>query len=137
MGKKKLPSTLGSDEFIDWVRRTFSGKKRHLEVPESKSLTPDITRIKAVVCESYNVEEGALTVTRQGITNEPRNVAIYLMRHLRGDSLEQIGKIFKVIKYSSVSSVIERVKTRIAKNRRLKVRIEKLKEEINMSQEQT
>ncbi len=137
LGKKKFPSTLGSDGFIDWVRRTFSGKKLHLEVPESKSLTPDITRIKAVVCKSYDVEEGALTFTRRGVTNEPRNAAIYLMRHLRGDSLEEIGREFKVAKYSSVSSVIERMKTKIAKNRKMKTRIERLTEEINMSQEQT
>jgi len=137
LGKKKLPNTLGSEGFLDWVRRTFSGKKRHVEVPESKSFAPAIKRIKAVVSESYDVEEGALTLTRRGITNEPRNVAIYLMRQLRGDSLEEIGREFKVAKYSSVSSVIERMKDRIAKNRRLNTRIERLKEEINMSQEQT
>ena len=137
LGKKNLPSALGSDRFIDWVRRTFSGKKRHLEVPESKSLAPDVKKIKEVVCKSYDVEEGALTLTRRGITNEPRNATIYLMRHLRGDSLEDIGREFKVTKYSSVSSVIERMKTKIAKNRGLKTRIKRLREEINMSQEQT
>ena len=56
---------------------------------------------------------------------------------LRGNSLEEIGREFKVAKYSSVSSVIERMKTKIAKNRKLKMHIDKLKEEINMSQEQT
>ncbi len=137
LGKKNLPSTLGSDGFLEWVRRTFSGKKRHLEVPESKSLAPDVKKIKEVVCKSYDVEVGALTVTRRGVNNEPRNAAIYLMRYLRGDSLEEIGREFKVAKYSSVSSVIERMKTKIAKNRGLKTRIERLKEEINMSQEQT
>jgi hypothetical protein len=135
LGKKNLPSTLGSDGFLEWVRRKFSGKKLHLEVPESKTLAPDVKKIMAVVCKSYDVEEGALTITRRGITNEPRNAAIYLMRYLRGDSLEDIGREFKVPKYSSVSSVIERMKVRIAKNRRLKTRIERLKEEINMSQE--
>ncbi len=53
------------------------------------------------------------------------------------DSLEDIGREFKVAKYSSVSSVIGRMKTKIAKNRKLKMHIERLKEEINMSQEQT
>jgi chromosomal replication initiation ATPase DnaA len=47
-------------------------------------------------------------------------MAIYLMRHLRGDSLEDIGREFKVSKYSSVSSVVERMKTRIAKDRKLR-----------------
>jgi len=90
-----------------------------------------------VVCRSYDVEKEALTVTRRGIANEPRNVAIYLMRHLRGDSLEEIGREFEVATYSSVSSVIERIKAVIAKDRKLRQRVEELKKEINMSQEQT
>ena len=137
LGKKKLPSMLGRDEFIEWVKRTFFTAKRHMEVPESRSLAPDVKRIRAVVCKSYNVEEQALTLTRRGIANEPRSVAIYLMRHLRGDSLEEIGREFKIAKYSSVSSVVERIKAMIAKDRKLRKRVVELKEKINMSQEQT
>jgi len=137
LGNKKLPSMLGSEGFIERMRRMFSVDKRHVEVPESKSLAPEVKRIKEVLCRSYNVEKEALTVTRRGIANEPRNVAIYLMRHLRADSLEEIGREFEVAKYSSVSSVIERTKAMIAKDRKLRRRVEELKKEINMSQEQT
>ena len=137
LGKKKLPSMLGRDEFIEWVKRTFFTEKRHMEVPESRSLAPDVKRIRAVVCKSYDVDEHALTLMRRGIANEPRSMAIYLMRHLRGDSLEEIGREFKIAKYSSVSSVIERIKAMIAKDRKLRKRVVELKEEINMSQEQT
>ena len=77
-----------------------------------------------------------LTLTRRGRANEPRNVAIYLMRYLRGDSLDEIGREFGVAKYSSVSSVIERIKTVIAKDSKLRHRVEELKKEINMGQEQ-
>jgi len=42
----------------------FSLDIRHLEVPESRSLTPDVRRIRAVVCKSCNVTEEAFTVTR-------------------------------------------------------------------------
>ncbi len=87
-----------------------------------------------MVSKSYNVEEQALTLTRRGIANEPRSVAIYLMRHLRGDSLEKIGREFKITKYSLVSSVVERIKGKIAKDRKLRKRVVELKEEINMSQ---
>ena len=90
-----------------------------------------------MVCRSYNVEEEVLTTTRRGITNEARNVAIYLVRNLRGDSLEQISKEFKMSNYSSVSSVIERMKALILKDRKLKRRVEILKKEISMGQEQT
>ena len=137
LGRKKLPSTLGSERFIEWVKKTFSAEKRHLEVPQSRSLAPDVQRIKEVVCRSYNVKEKALTEARRGITNEPRNVAVYLMRNMRGDSLEQIGREFKMAKYSTVSSVIERMKAMIAKDCRLRNRMAELQEEISMSQEQT
>jgi len=137
LGKKKLPSMLGRDEFIEWVKRTFFTEKRHMEVPESRFLAPDVKRIRAVVCESYDVDEHALTLTRRGMANEPRSMSIYLMRHLRGDSLEEIGREFKIAKYSSVSSVLERMKAMIAKDRKLRKRVVALKEEINMSQEQT
>ena len=60
-----------------------------------------------------------------------------MMRHLRGDSLEEIGIEFEIAKYSSVSSVVERIKAIIAEDRRLRKRVAELKEEINMSQEQT
>ena len=137
LAKKKLPSMLGRDEFIEWVKGMFFAEKRHMEVPESRSLAPDVKRIRQVVCRSYNVDEQALTLTRRGIANEPRSVAIYLMRYLRGDSLEEIGREFKIAKYSSVSSVVERIKSTIAKDRRLRKRVVELKKEINMSQEQT
>ncbi len=68
---------------------------------------------------------------------EPRSMAIYLMRHLRGDILEEIGREFKIAKYSSVSSVVKRMKGMMAKDGRLRKRSMELKEEINMSQEQT
>ena len=64
---------LGRDEFIEWVKRTFYTEKRHMEVPESRSLAPDVKRIKAAVCKSYHVEEQSLTLTRRGIANEPRS----------------------------------------------------------------
>ena len=137
LGRKKLPSTLGSERFIEWVKKTFSAERRHLEVPQSRSLAPDVQRIKEVVCRSYNVKEKALTEARRGITNEPRNVAVYLVRHLRGDSLEKIAREFMIAKYSTVSSVIKRTRTQILRNRKLKKRVENLKNEINMSQGKT
>jgi len=74
---------------------------------------------------------------RPGVFSESRNVVMYLTRMLRGDSSQQIGEYFQMSKYSSVSSMIERVKAEIAHNRRLEQRTEKLLSWINKSQEQT
>ncbi|MBW2079241.1 MAG: hypothetical protein JRI71_17165 [Deltaproteobacteria bacterium] len=51
-------------------------------------------------------------------------MAIYLMRYLRGDSLEEIAREFRAATYSSVSSVIERTKAMIVKDRVLRHRLE-------------
>jgi hypothetical protein len=46
---RRLPSLLGGDQFISWVKETFFSQKEHKEVPESTVLAPDIQRIKDVV----------------------------------------------------------------------------------------
>ena len=96
-------------------------------MPESKTLSPDAERIKEEVCRSYGVERVALHRSRRGISNEPRNVAIYLLRTLRGDNLEEIGRGFNINRFSSVSSVVERMRGNISRNRQLRKRVEKIK----------
>jgi len=59
------------------------------------------------------------------------------MRRLRGEKLKSIGKAFGIESYSTVSSIVERVKLGIKKDRELKNRIEKLKELTVMSQPKT
>jgi chromosomal replication initiation ATPase DnaA len=93
--------------------------------------------IKKKVCDMYGIDKAELLRSRRGVNNEPRNVAIYLTRYLRGDSLEVIGQAFDMDKSSSVSSVIERTKALITDNTRIKKRVDTIKNKINMSQEQT
>jgi REP element-mobilizing transposase RayT len=133
-GRKNLPSALGSKNFLDWVKGSFFSRKRHKEVPESKSLSPHAERIKEEVCRSYGVERVALYRSRRGISNKPRNIAIYLLRTLRGDNLEEIGQDFNINRFSSVSSVVERMRGKISRNRQLRKRVEEIKTAIHMSQ---
>ena len=133
-GGKKLPPILGSKGFLDWVKGSFSSEKRHKEAPDSKSLSPAAERIKEEVCGRYGVGMDALQRSRRGISNEPRAVAIYLMRTLRGDNLEEIGRSFNINRFSSVSSVVERMRRNISGNRQLRKRVEMIKTAIQMSQ---
>lgn len=72
-------------------------KKRDKEIPDSRSLYPDAERIKEEVFKSYSVDRAELySLTRRGISNESRNVAIYLLRTLRGDNLDGDNRL-KVI----------------------------------------
>jgi chromosomal replication initiation ATPase DnaA len=58
---------------------------------------------------------------------EPRNVAIYLLGSLRGDKLEEIGREFNITRFSSVSSVVKRMRGKISGDRQLKNRVEEIK----------
>jgi len=136
-GGKKWPWLLGSERFVNSIKEKFFSRKVDDDVPESRELAPETDRIKKAVCEFYRIKEGTLQLSRRGVFNEPRNVAIFLTRRLRNDSLKQIGEQFKMHKYSSVSSVIERMRELIAEDRNLRERIEKLILLLSKSQEQT
>ena len=137
MARKRWPSLLGPQEFIDWVKDTYKDVKGSDEMPQLRELRPDTDRIISIVCDYYDVERKELFTSKRGTFNEPRCVAIYLIRKLRRDSLKEIGKGFYLQKYSSVSSIIERMKTRIQNKRKFKMRIKKMEDQLRKSQEQT
>jgi len=131
---KRLPWLLGSDRFIDWVKDRFFKEKHHKEVPDSRGLAPDKEKIKEAVCRVYQVNREDLLKSRRGVFNEPRNVAIYLSRLLRGDRLDELGRDFDLKRYSSVSTAMERTRVQISKDRKLRQRVEKLKTVLTKSQ---
>ena len=75
--------------------------------------------------------------TRRGISNEPRDVAIYLTRMLRQEGLSDIGKEFGLSNYSSVSSAIDRVKSHMVKDHKFRSRVKEIRHNINKSQTKT
>ena len=134
--RRRWPAWMGSDAFIQWVKATFHSEKSSGDVPQAKALAPDPERIIRAVCDYYGISEEALMRSRRGVFNEPRNVAIFLMRQLRVDSLSQIGALFQMKTYSSVSSVVERMRSLSQADGKLRRRIRELRTAIN-SQEQT
>ncbi len=75
---------LGSETFLKLIKDHYFIKKNHIEVPESRLLAPETDKIMAVVCTKYNVSISDLRISIRGQLNEPRNVAMYLMRHYKG-----------------------------------------------------
>ncbi|MEA1968777.1 MAG: helix-turn-helix domain-containing protein, partial [Thermodesulfobacteriota bacterium] len=76
----------------------FYGIKRDDEIPQTRELAPETERIIKLVSDFYNVAEEDLYISKRGFFNEPRNVAIYLVRKLRRDTLTQICKDFSTNK---------------------------------------
>ena len=126
--RNKLPSVFGSDKFISWVKEKFLGEKNHHEVPDSSFLVPEISKIKAVICEYYSIREKDLLIPKRGVFNEPRLVAIYLIRLFRKDGLSRISQEFSMKGYSSASSAIDRLKKKMVSDRELKTRVDAVKD---------
>ena len=122
---------------VDWIKDRFFNPINFEEIPETKKLAPDIDKVKHAVCKAYNIKEKEMYITIRGYFNEPRNVAIYMIRHLRNDTLRQIGKQFGIEKYSTVISIIERVKCEMKVDKGFKERVQNLAETISKSQRQT
>ena len=101
---------------------------------ESRRLSPEVERIKGEVCRIYEVNQGDLSESRRDYHNEPRNIVIYLTRYLRSDSLKEIGEVFEIKKYSTISSVIRRVKREIRKDKNLKECVEELSARLSKGQ---
>ena len=136
MNLKRLPSILGDSQFVNAIKDGFFEQKRHIEVPDSKRLAPDGFDIINAVCNYYSIDNVELFAAKRGVVNEARNMAIYLFRYLRGDSLTTIGKVFDIQSYSTVSSIIERFKVRMQTERKLARKVEEAKKAL-MSQGQT
>jgi putative transposase len=134
---RNLPAVLGSKSFVDRIKDKFFNLESFEEIPETKRLAPDIDKIKYAACKAYSIKETELYVTRRGYFNEPRNVAVYLIRHLRNDTLKQVGEQFGIEKYSTVSSIVERVKYEMKADKGLKKWVQDLAEKITKSQRQT
>jgi chromosomal replication initiation ATPase DnaA len=68
----------------------------------------------------YKIQPSTLKAVLRGIENEPRDVAIYLIRSMRAEPLMRIGAFFRWNRYSSVSSAVMRIKTKSQKDRKFR-----------------
>jgi uncharacterized membrane protein YkvA (DUF1232 family) len=76
------------------------------------------------VSRYYKIRPTTLKSVRRGLENEPRDVAMYLIRSMRSEPLMRVGASFGLNRYSSVSSAVMRVKTKLQKDRKFKDRLE-------------
>jgi len=135
--QRRWPFYLGGKEFVAMLKKGFFPEKVNLEVPQSNELAPDVDQIIRSVSRFYRMSPEELVHSRRGHFNEPRNVAIYLIRKLRGDTLKETGDYFGIDNYSSVSSVVGRMRVLMVKDAIIRGRVEKLSWLIIKSQEQT
>ncbi len=135
--KANLPSMLGGKKFVEWVKATFFKGKVDRDIPQTKTLAPDRRTITGTVCSYYGVTERDLAAVRRGVENEARDMAIYMLRTVCGESLMAIGAAFGMKRYSSVSSAVDRIKKRQAKDDNLLRRLNDIIDLVKKSQTET
>jgi putative transposase len=124
--QKNLPSILGSKEFVDQTRHHFSRQIVQTEVPVVKDLEIQPESVIKQVCKYFKVKEEALYHQRRGTANIPRHVAIYLVRTKTRITLAEVGEIFQITNYSTVSSSIQRLKKRMNSDPDLLSKVDKI-----------
>ena len=127
---KNLPSIMGGESFKDMIRDKFASLLNRTEIPEAKTLVPDVERVIAAVCEFYGVSREELMRSHRGVSNPGRDTAIYLVRTLCRMSLPEAGQVFGINNYSSVSSAIQRVKGRLEKVKKKRERLEAIRQKV-------
>lgn len=112
--KKNLGSVLGDVDFKEWLKEKFQEFRFHKEMPEAMILAPDPENIMDLVSRRYKIKRESLAKSKRGTGNVPRDIAVYLMRIYTNKTLSGVGTYFNIMNYSTVSSIIERVKSRKA-----------------------
>lgn len=99
--------------------------------PDSKrQITPKL--IVEVVAEHFNITpEDILSKRRNSEYVQPRQICMYLCRHLTEESLQSIGKSLGKKDHTTVIHGIDKITDELKTNEELKNRIENIKKKIN------
>ena len=123
---KNLPAVLGDKPFKEIIREKFSDLLSHPEIPRPKSLAVDAERVISTVCKYFGISRADLLKSRRGLENLHKDTAIFLVRNLCQMTLPEVGRVFGIANYSSVSSVVQRMKAKIESDDILSKKIAKI-----------
>jgi hypothetical protein len=124
---KKLPSILGGLDSVKRIKGRFFMNKRHREVLAAWVLAPSAEDVTEAVAAYCGVDEASLFLSRRGVTNEPRDMAIHLTRTLCGTPLQNIADRFSIGSYGSVSTVLTRVGRRLVRESDFRTRFDDIR----------
>ncbi|MFZ5764021.1 MAG: transposase [Thermodesulfobacteriota bacterium] len=127
---KKLPSILGPDSFQERVSDDFRHLRFHREIPDSRELAPAPEKIIDLVCRHFAISRDELAVSRRGEENNPRDLAIWLVRRACRETLANVGRHFAIDNYSTVSSALQRIKERKESDRKVAAQLRALEDKV-------
>ena len=129
--QKKQNPILGDPDFLEMIKEKYilTDKKLSTEIPEQRTIqgqskAQEITNKASKIFQRPQKE---LFISRRGETNYARLATVALTRELSGLRLSEIAKFFGMNSYKSVGTSCYRLKIRLASERDLRSRYEKLK----------
>ena len=132
---KKLSVVLGSKKFKEHIDDIYGNRIFEREISEAKQLALTKERIVNAICSVFKIDKEFLFNSRRGVTNNPRDICMYLFKIYRFDSLNEIGKYFDVNHYSTVSSAIQRVKKGLQSSKEIRKYIDIIEKDLNKGQQ--
>ena len=96
-----------------------------------------VDNVISSVCKHYKVTKRELLISKRGVENVARDTAIYLVRRLCCKTLPNVGTEFGINNYSTVSSVVQRVKKRIEADKTLQRDLQIIEGYVNKDRKQT
>jgi len=128
---KRLAPLLGDTDFITRIREgrtSFSGEHtRH----ETGALRPQVSSVLTDITNVYRVSKESLLYGKRGKRNEPRQVAMYLVRELCNKSLHDIAKLFSLGSYGGVGAACSVIEKQLTVDRGLRRRIEQIRKMVS------
>ena len=128
--KKNLPSLLGTKEFSDQIKHRFFENLIHPEKPASKQLARESKTMIELVCRRFGLAEKEVLRQKRGVSNIPRDLAIYLVRKRSLCKLEEIAELFQYSNYSGVSTALERITRQLQTDADLAKIVKKLEQQL-------
>lgn len=123
---------LGNLDFIKWVKDNFlSTRIDNKEIPQLKKLKPkvELETVLQAVCKEFGCSEEQIIIKGRK-NNKAREVAIHIARDMSGMSCTDLGKYFGGVSGALITMMYNRVTKDASKNRRLKGKINKIKQRI-------
>ena len=123
---------LGDSDFVKWVKDNFLSKRKdNKEIPQLKKLKPKVKpeAVVEAVGKEFGCSENHIIIKGKK-KNKAREVAIHIARDMSGMSCAELGNFFGGVSGALITMMYNRVSKESSKNRRLKGRINKIKQRI-------
>ena len=123
---KRQSPILGSEEFIEGIRQRGAADVREYARYERRVVQTPPERVIGEVARQYKVAREEIFRGIRGRENEARKVAMYLVKRCCDRTLAEMAEYFKVGNYSAVGWSCRAIESKMAREKKLRDRIEKI-----------